>query len=94
MDKYPDSTEGIAAFARLPWLGCLNCSGLGDGDGGDVNPAVCTEGGGFDLLRPSTTDLKSIVIQPRSKLKSAHMDRLLCAPKALRVFKYNIGHTW
>jgi hypothetical protein len=59
-----------------------------------MNPAVCDEGGGFDLLEPSTTDLESIVIQPRSKLKSPHMDRLLYAPKALRVFKYNVGHAW
>jgi hypothetical protein len=94
MDKYPDSTKGIAAFARLSWLKRLNCSGLGDGDGGDDNSVVCDEGGGFDLLEPSTSSLESIVIQPKSKLKSPHMDRLLLAPRALKVFKYNVGHTW
>jgi hypothetical protein len=94
MDKYPDSTKGLAAFVRLPWLKRLNCSGLGDGDGGDMNSVVCDEGGGFDLLEPLTSDLESIIIQPRSKLKSPHMDRLLYTPKALRVFKYNVGQTW
>lgn len=94
MDKYPDSTEGIAAFARLPWLKRLNCCGLGDGDGGDENPTVCDKDGGFDLLKPLTSNLESLVIQPKNKLKSPHMDRLLYTPKALKVFKYNVGHAW
>ncbi len=94
MDKYPDPTKPLALFARLPWLKRINCAGLGDGDGGDANQQECDEDGGFDLLEPSSTDLESIVIQPHSKLKVPHMDRLLKSPKALKIFKYNVGHTW
>ena len=92
-NKYPDSTKGVAVLARLYWLKRINCVGVGDGDGGDENPRVCDDDGGFDLLDPSTTDLESIIIQLHSKLKGPHMDRLLHAPKALKVFKYNVGHT-
>ena len=66
LDPHPESTKRFAAFARLPWIQHLSLMGL---EAPETNPAVCDEGGGFDLLETSASDLESIVIQAGSTLK-------------------------
>ncbi|KAK7991294.1 hypothetical protein PG988_000088 [Apiospora saccharicola] len=47
----------------------------------------------FRPLRPSSLPLESLVLGPHTQLSHPHLDELLSAPRAMRVFRYNVGHT-
>lgn len=65
---------------------------MGDGDNGDENPEQADDA--FVALIPRSLSLERLSIHSGSKLKIPNLDRLLQAPKGLKSFEYEFGHSW
>ncbi|KAK8044046.1 hypothetical protein PG993_004070 [Apiospora rasikravindrae] len=88
-DKYPPSLLAVAHLAaRYPSVKRIYSAGYVDLDGGELL------GGDYRLLKPASSSLESLTLGPCSQLHHDHLDALLRAPRALRKFHYNVGHTW
>lgn len=84
-----DYSGPIAILAgRLPRLKRLFACGLGKLTSWDPPENE------FSRIRARTSNLESIVLQPRCGLHYTELDQLMRAPKKLRVFKCNAEHGW
>ncbi|KAK8118212.1 uncharacterized protein PG998_006493 [Apiospora kogelbergensis] len=86
-DKYPPDLDGVAYFAaRWPKLKRIYTAGYIDTD----EPAL----EGFQSLQPAASSLESLVLGPWSQVCHENLNALLQAPRALKVFRYCVGHPW
>ncbi|KAK7749991.1 hypothetical protein SLS62_008100 [Diatrype stigma] len=85
-EKYPDSTMPLAIFARLPQVECIEASAMADEQDSEEEPLW--------HIRPSSSGLRKLVLGSSFQLTNLNMRELLRAPKALKDFRYNVGHVW
>ncbi|KAI0016529.1 hypothetical protein F4780DRAFT_675604 [Xylariomycetidae sp. FL0641] len=87
---YPDQSWPLALFGRLPQVKRIHGSTLGD----EIEQDHTETGALFRSMKPGHSGLQEITLERTCQLDSYTMDRLLEAPEALKVFKYNLGHPW
>ncbi|KAK8054352.1 hypothetical protein PG996_013653 [Apiospora saccharicola] len=82
-DEHPPSPDAIAFFAQWPSVKRIYSAGYINRDAGNQLETA------FRPLRPSSLPLESLVLGPHTQLSHPHLDELLSAPRAMRVFRYN-----
>ncbi|KAK8115669.1 hypothetical protein PG984_012171 [Apiospora sp. TS-2023a] len=85
-DEHPPSPDAIAFFAQWPSVKRIYSAGYINRDAGDQLETA------FRSLKPSSLSLESLVLGPHTQLSHPHLDELLGAPRALRVFRYNFAN--
>ncbi|KAK7931016.1 hypothetical protein PG985_001728 [Apiospora marii] len=88
-DEYPSGPDPIAFFAQWPSVRRIYSAGYISFNNG--NRWVTRD---FRSLRPSSSALESLVLGPDTHLNDWQQDELLRAPRALRIFRYNVGYIY